>query len=75
MVYILIDSNIGIPTRRVSRSFDKVRILAESSVDGPGDQETRILGTKGPSEGPILMLYQAMTQSCRAVVLWCVNVS
>ena len=75
MVYILIDSNIGIPTRRVSRRFDKVRIMAEICAEVPEDLHLRILGTKGPSEGPILMLYQAMTQSFRAVVLWCVSVS
>ena len=49
--------------------------MVEVCAEVPEDLHLRILGTKGPSEGPILMLYQAMTQSFRAVVLWCVSVS
>ena len=75
MVYILIDSNIGIPTRGVSRRFGKVRILVEICAEVPEDTHLRILGRNGLFMGTILMLYQAMTQSFRAVVLWCVSVS
>ena len=54
---------------------NKERFIDEIYVKVPEDPHLRILGRKGLFMGTILMLYQAMTQSFRAVVLWCVNVS
>ena len=51
LVYILNDSNIGIPTREVSGRFDKDRFMVEICVGVPEDLHLRIFGNKRTIRG------------------------